>query len=199
MSRDSGKSEKEKPSIAQLDAYRTSEEHDALLNNDIIGPLDKQVIDDLNRISELFRQARPDHGEIPESVDDIVLGHIKEKGREIRRARKIVRLFPRWEWAAAAVMGVLVCVVSFYLFFRPDRSVNTAFNKNIELMSAEQSPKDLDGNGRIDIIDAYIIDRRLASGDAMPEKMDLNGDGNINHADMVAIVNSAVSVRRRDV
>lgn len=196
MSKNSKDTENKKFSIADLEAYRTGEEQDIISNDESMGLLDKQVIEDLDKISKFFSQARPDADNIPESVDNIILGHVKEKSREIRRARKVVRLFPRWKWAAAAVMGVLVCVISFNLIFRSEISENNTFKDNIAPMSAEIS-KDIDGNGRVDIIDAYILDRRLTSGDSMPQKLDLNGDGYINHEDMVAIANSAVSLGRR--
>jgi hypothetical protein len=197
MSKNSKDIENNKFSNAELEAYRIGEEQDIISNDESMSLSDKQVIEDLDKILKFFSQARPDPDNIPESLDNIILGHVKEKSREIRRARKVVRLFPRWKWAAAAVMGVLVCVVTFNIF-RSEISENNTFKDNIAPMSSEIS-KDIDGNGRIDIIDAYIMDRRLMSGGSMPQKLDLNGDGYINHEDMVAIANSAVSLGRRDI
>lgn len=139
---------------------------------------------DLNNISKLFSDAKPDPDEISESVDDIVLGHIKEKSREIRRARKVVPLYPRWKQVAVAAMAVLVCAASFNLFFRSDMS--------------ERNVLDIDGNGRINIVDAYLMDRRLMSGDVMPKNLDLNGDGHINKVDIMTIVNASVSLEKSD-
>ncbi len=158
----------------------------------------KTSAEDSNRIEELFRRARPDSCEIRESADNAVLEHIKVRSREIRRARKIVRIFPRREWAAVAVMGVLVCAVSLSIFFRPESPDDTASKDNLPA-SYSMVSKDIDGNGRVDIIDAYIMHRKLASGSSIPQNLDLNGDGKTDQADMKAIVNSAVSLESRGV
>lgn len=139
----------------------------------------------LDDISKLFRNAKPDPGDISESVDDIVLGHIKGKSREIRRKRNVVQFFPRWKQAAAAGIAVLVCAASINIFFRLDSSGSNAL--------------DIDGNGRINIIDAYLLDRRLMGGEDLPEKLDLNGDGYINDADIKIVADTSVALEKRDV
>jgi hypothetical protein len=175
--------------IAELEASRTGEEHDTSK----INPEANQAIEDLNRISKLFSGAKPDAAEIPDSVDNLVLGHIKQKSREIRRDRKVVHLFPRYKWGAAAVMGVLVCVISYNLIFKMNKPEDSL--KTIPARSAE----DIDGNGSINIIDAYIMDRRLMSGFSMSKKLDLNGDGYVNREDINTIVKTAVSLGKGEV
>ena len=163
----------------------------------------------------------------------------------------MVRLFPRYKWAAAAVMGVLVCVVSFNLIYKTENPADTTFKDNTKQILTESfrsaegentltiqnqelakplqvsvdsvqgkpkhktvisempvvitpdddlknipagSAKDIDGNGRVNIIDAYIMDRRIMSGVSIPKNMDLNGDGYINKEDIKVIVKTAVSL-----
>lgn len=238
--------------LAELDACRTGEEQDASR----ISEEDLRVIKHLDQISKFISNAKPDPGEIPESVDNVVLGHIKEKSRKIRREQKVIWLSPSYKWAAAAVMGVLVCVVSFNLVYKMNKSADNSSNNNTtsmlvklpkdvnekagvignrakpvkaELASTESlkekpgmkmvraeanfkntvneklkqvpamAAEDIDGNGRVNIIDAYLMNRRLMSGVAMPKKLDLNGDGRIDHEDIKAIVKTSVSLRRGDV
>jgi len=183
--------------LAELDAGRTGEEPDA----SEFSEEDLQGIKYLDQISKFISNAKPEPGEIPESVDNVVLGHIKEKSREIRREQKVVWLFPRHKWAAAAVMGVLVCVVSFNLVFKMNKSADNSSKDNTISMLAEGSKgvKDIDGNGRVNIIDAYIMDRRLMTGAAMSKKLDLNGDGRIDNKDINTIVKTAVSLGRGEV
>ncbi|MGD9159826.1 MAG: dockerin type I domain-containing protein, partial [Desulfobacteraceae bacterium] len=194
--------------LTELEASRTGEEHDLSTFKECMNSLKSQALDDLEQISGLFSGARPDPGEIPDSVDNLVLGHIRQKSRKIRREKKVVRLFPRYRWAAAAVMGILVFMVS-YGINKTDIPENVTINngnENIRTESADNADsnkirealyhnsrehklvkddsKDVDGNGRINIIDAYLMDRRLMSGVAMPKKMDLNGDGNIDREDI---------------
>ncbi len=237
--------------LADLEAYRTGEEHDLSSYDQSMGLMKNRIIEDLDQISELFSSVKPDPGEIPASVDNFVLEHIKEKSREIRRDRKVVRLFPRYKWAAAAAMGVLVCVVSFNFIYKMDKRADTSLkdnttpvltefprdtNEKTQLNNQNQQhvksrlasfesikdkhaskrvsaeipdndletlpdglAKDIDGNGRVDIIDAYIMDRRLMSGVNVSKKLDLNGDGNVNREDVNSIVKTAVSLGRGEV
>ncbi len=238
--------------LADLDAFRTGEEKDAFT----VTPEGRRIIEDLDNISELFSSARPESEKISGSVDDIVLGHIKQKSREIRREHKVVRLFPRYRWAAAALMGVLVCAVSYNIFYKNEKSLNNflKYDKKSALVESSEelngritpavnntlavkpilvsvdrvrkkmtperetvkSPagiapdeklktvsegmtKDMDGNGRVDIIDAYLMDRRLMSGTVIPKKLDLNGDGTVNREDVSVIVKTAVALGRGEV
>jgi hypothetical protein len=233
--------------LADLDTYRTGEAQVTSKLN----PKDEQALGDLKQISKLFSDAKPETSEIPESVDNVILGHIKQKSREIRRERKVVHLFPRYRWAAAAVMGVMVCVISFKLFYNMEKPVDNSIKDNtakiltklsedtneknklifqnqehakpgmvkarsfqekhkLKRAVAEspvktvhvdkstpipaQTAEDIDGNGSVNIIDAYIMDRRLMSGVAMPKKLDLNGDGNINREDINSIIKTSVSL-----
>lgn len=241
--------ENEDQSLVEMEAYRTGEEYDSTVTPD------SDVVNDLENIAGMFKVSRPDPDQIPESVDNFILGHIKEKSKEIRRDRKVVHLFPRYKWAAAAVMGVLVCVVSFNLFYEKNKPAEIILSKHIssvpaglskgknekdyfavnnnqpaglkpaiddlkqdkpglKKVSAEtyvnnftkqklesmpaQSSKDIDGNGRIDIIDAYLMNRRLVSGDSISDKLDFNRDGLINNEDISTIANAAVSLQRSE-
>ncbi len=206
--------------LADLDAVRTGEATPAPgINRD-----DRQVLDDLEKISEIFAWAKPDAGEIPESVDQNVLSLIKDKSREIKRSRKVVRIYPGFKWAAAAAMGIIVCLISYTQlhdshdspapeknmkvlqaeYDKPKKKTLLSENKTIPVYSGSdksvhESPDDVDGNGRVNIIDAYIMDRRLMSGVSMPKKLDLNGDGKVNSEDINTIVKTSVSLGKGEV
>lgn len=241
-------------------------EHESPFNGESITAIERQVFDDLDDLSGLFKGARPGPGEIPESVDNIIFGHIRQKSREIRRKRKIFHLFPGYKWAAAAAVGMLVCMISINQVYKtknrniaplhikkravsedplnekddfirktgqngqdtlkladnysgylrtekqekrysennlkpayaamPEKYHKISRDKAVSDNTAgpQKNPRDIDGNGRINIIDAYIMDRRLMSGTSVPEKLDFNGDGNIDHEDINDIVKTAVSL-----
>jgi hypothetical protein len=50
---------------------------------------------------------------------------------------------------------------------------------------------DLDRSGRVDVLDAFLLARKLAAGTAGPE-FDLNGDGRVDQRDVDFAVNQAV-------
>ena len=54
------------------------------------------------------------------------------------------------------------------------------------------SPLDVDRSGRVDIVDAYLVARRLKSMQAPDPKWDFNGDGRIDGADVDFIATRAV-------
>jgi hypothetical protein len=182
----------EDQSLVEMEAYRTGEGQDS-----VVSP-DNDMMDDLKNIAGMFKAARSDPDEISESVDNVVLEHIRAKSQEIRRDRKVVHLFPRYKWAAAAVMGVLVCVVSFNLLYEKDKSAETILSKQVSTVSAGLS-KDIDGNGRIDIIDAYLLNNSLKNGSATSKQLDMNRDGLINNEDIDDIAYTAVSLKRSEV
>jgi hypothetical protein len=53
---------------------------------------------------------------------------------------------------------------------------------------------DIDANGRVDILDAFMLARTLAHGKAADDRADLSGDGRIDDADVQAIAAMAVSI-----
>ncbi len=58
----------------------------------------------------------------------------------------------------------------------------------------EASAKDIDGNGRVDILDAFVLAKRLEGGEAPPETWDFTGEGQINVDDANAIAREVVAL-----
>jgi len=57
--------------------------------------------------------------------------------------------------------------------------------------------KDLDRNGRVDILDAFHLARKLQAGDVIPRDLDVNGDGMVNRKDIEAIAVEAVALENK--
>ena len=53
--------------------------------------------------------------------------------------------------------------------------------------------RDLDGNGRVDILDAFAIAREIQNGRNQP-RFDINGDGRLTQADVNEIAQRAVTL-----
>ena len=53
---------------------------------------------------------------------------------------------------------------------------------------------DVDGNGRVDILDAFLLARRIEAREALGEELDLNGDGVVDEKDVDAIAQRAVKL-----
>ena len=115
---------------------------------------------------------------IPPTVDEAILKAARGQLRPAARARR------RWFLArlcGAAVAFVLLVSVPILLFKRHEvaRETETRYRQ------------DLNHDGRVDILDALQVARRLDSG-VTSQELDLNGDGVVNVQDAATIAIEAV-------
>ena len=118
--------------------------------------------DDLRR---LYRVDLP----VPPEIDDAV----RTMSRRHFTARKRVRHVVRWLSAAAAVAAVLL--VLFWTTTTHQRSLH-----------------DIDGSGRVDVLDAFALARVIDQKTATKREWDVNADGAVNRADVDAVALAAV-------
>lgn len=85
---------------------------------------------------------------------------------QVRRIPRFYRLMP---FAAAAVLLLAVL-----------------------WMPSPTAPEDVDGNGRVDILDAFTLARHLDTAAALQSRWDITGDGRVDGADVDAIAMAAV-------
>jgi hypothetical protein len=126
--------------------------------------------------------------------------------RVIDMANRRLRRRPVRQWvglaSAAAVAAVIIFVVSINL----PKKTGTPSEKNKsqryslmdksapEMAAMSVVPADIDGNGHVNILDAFKLARRLESSQVIENQWDINGDGQINHGDVDTIAIVAVSL-----
>lgn len=115
---------------------------------------------------------------VPPRVDRAVLA---EARRQLRSpARNVLRLADWRPWLAAAATGVLALTLAYaWLTWRAKEAV---------------AREDLDGNGRVDILDAFALARRIQHDGLPPAGFDLNGDGVVDQKDVEVLATHAVEV-----
>jgi len=91
-------------------------------------------------------------------------------------ARRLGRRRLPWRFAAAAILLV---------------AVGTAF---FLAPGAPRDPADVDGSGRVDIVDAYLLALRLKEGVSAGDGGDANADGVIDQRDVDAIARRSVAL-----
>ncbi len=131
---------------------------------------------------ELRAATAPPAARAPEEVDRAVLAVIGQRAAQVRRrlARRRRRLWPVWTAAAALLLAAGIWALATRLH-APRRA----------------GPGDIDGSGTVDIVDAYLMARRMEAGEQPDPGWDFNSDGRVDRGDVNALAGRAVSVSRK--
>jgi hypothetical protein len=106
-------------------------------------------------------------GSVPTEIDRAILSMTPRRPLPIR-------------WLATA--AVFVAAISLVILLQPTPR---------ELARAAH---DIDGNGTVDIVDAYTLALRIKRGDPLDGSWDLNRDGAVDRADVDAIAMRSVAL-----
>ena len=144
--------------------------------------LNPEELDDLPELpSGLASELKSRYGpfpEIPEAIDRAILADAQ---RHLHQTIP-VRAGSNWRWRLA-VIGSSIAAACMLLF---------ALNRQEPPQPASVA-RDLDGNGRVDILDAFTVAREIRSGRNQSE-FDINGDGRLTQADVNEIAQRAVTL-----
>ena len=136
----------------------------------------------------LVEDLRSLHGkgpEVPPEVDVAVMR--MARARLERRGRPA----PAVRWALAGAVAGCMLLVSLLLSV-PGRLAMDAARGPVAV-----AREDLDGNGRVDILDAFALARHLETRRPPKTEWDINGDGQVDGADVDLVAMAAVSLERR--
>jgi len=125
-------------------------------------------------LARLFHVSVP----VPSQVDE----SIRAAARTHFAAKKRVRSVVRWLSTAAAAAAVLLVI--FWA------------GKLMVYERLQASPLDVNGDGRVDILDAFALARSLQAKSPARREWDVNGDGVVNRRDVDVIAMSAVRIDR---
>lgn len=131
-----------------------------------------------NDLRDLF----PRDVTVPADVDHQILANAR---RRLSRRRRIV-VFKHLIAAAAAAAAAIAVV--YFLGLRPPSPLTQP-----EPLAASV-PADVDGNGRVDILDAFALARRIKASEPLDDHLDLNGDGVVDARDVDLIAHAAVKL-----
>jgi len=138
--------------------------------------LPTHLIDD---IAELYKPP----ADVPRDIDDEILFAAKEQLGNTRRS---------WHWGLVGVIAATIALVfGIELIMQPRRPVL----KSTPYVRSQQPAivrEDIDGSGRVDILDAFLLARRIETGAGTQPEWDVNKDGRINKADVDAVALTAV-------
>ncbi len=129
---------------------------------------------------------------IATTTDDMIFAYAQRQS--VGRRRK--RLLIRWALPPAAAAAIIMWVV-VSPFVAPDVDDTPHFEAANRVATRQLADhRDIDGNGRVDILDALALARNIKENRIDEQPWDFNGDGLINRKDVDTVAQSAVSLNK---
>jgi len=113
---------------------------------------------------------------VPPETDEAILSQARKHLASVTRSRRILKL-PRWLAAAAVV--ALCAWLSHHWW-----------------TASAVARDDVNRDGRVDILDAFAVARRLQQGQAPAAQFDINRDGVVDQRDIDVIAGKAVKLAK---
>ena len=120
---------------------------------------------------------------VPPEVDEAILARARR--RFSRRRPRVLVL--RWGAAAAAA----ACLVLAVNLWGPGGERPAAMEG-----LAAVAREDFDRNGRVDILDAFALARRIEASERIGREWDLDGNGAVDRGDVDLVAMAAVNLER---
>jgi hypothetical protein len=121
-------------------------------------------------------------GAVPPRTDKAILDQAR------RRIAKPRRLIIRLRWAAGIAAAAAVVTIGVILL-NPKSEIQNLKSLGPALAAGRA---DVDANGRVDILDAFQLARRIEARGPVAPQWDLNGDGRVDRDDVNLVALAAV-------
>ena len=137
----------------------------------------RQSLQAPEKLVDALNQLQKDHIFVPATVDRAVL---RAAGEHLRRLERPPS--PSRAWASWAAMAACLALAAWL-----GERHNSPFAR-----------EDITRDGRVDVLDAFALARRIDSGGPLDPRWDINGDGRVDRADINAIAARAVRLARAE-
>ena len=150
----------------------------------------RRALADLQGLTRALQESHGPALKVPDEIERRILWnarkqaaiakklHVSNRGRRMLVAR----------WAVAAGVVLALGTLSTWRLLR-ERTVSRRM-----ATSTPVAKEDVDGDGKVDILDAFALARSLRVGSGAKPTWDLNGDGVVDGRDVDVIAHTAVSV-----
>lgn len=168
-----------------------------------VNPIAPQPVDndpdDLPRLAAALTRLQARSARTPHEIDDSMRLEIRAHFDAIKRAGGAERIAGRrWRIGAAAVAlaGGVAALIALAMWLNTPPTPQS--NSPMAQAPTPSAPGDIDGSGRIDILDAFQLARRIEAAETFEEPstriFDLTGDGSVDQRDVDAVAMRAVTL-----
>ncbi len=131
---------------------------------------------------------------VPPEIDRAIIDRAEQHfiGEEFSKTKQR-RI--RWHviWKVAAAAAVIIFAFSLDLTLQPEVKQEPTASR---MAALEDENFDIDNNGRVDILDAFTLARRIESTSYTESQSDINNDGLVNGDDVDEIAMAAVRLNK---
>jgi hypothetical protein len=173
----------QQPDWGELDAARTGESAGA--------PSDADNARELQALADRLRlELRDPPARIPAAIDAGIRAAARQAAARAQTPSRRRRVW----WIAAAAVGAAAAVVIGINLTLMSPPAHAPEQQAADVATgAQNDPMDINGSGRVDIVDAYLVARKLRAGEA-GTRYDFNADGAVDQSDVDALAARAVAV-----
>jgi hypothetical protein len=160
----------------------------------------RKMLDLLRATEASLRGSAPPAGPVPPEIDQAILEAYR---RAVPPARKTVFFPVRRRWVApavgaAAAAALILALAGPVLKRTPSRDDAAPPRSAVEELAADQgsvpAEGDINGDGTVDILDAFRLARALQGPEGSASRADINSDGRVDLFDVDAVARRAVAL-----
>jgi hypothetical protein len=147
-------------------------------------------------IAELGSAATRNTRVVPAAVDAEILRQAKAGFARRSRFRLAARVVIGVAAAAAAVVAIALPLMrqADHDAAAPHGTVATKMLNVMPAPAAAAAAEDVDHDGKVDILDAFVVAKLVETGKQIDAGYDVNGDGKVDQSDVDRIAHAAVAV-----
>ncbi len=144
-------------------------------------------------LGNLFAPAHPIPSAIDRAVAEAARRHLTRPHRRL--------WWLKWTVPASAAAAIALACLWWAFQSTTPTATPVAYSRLAERPArlegqAEASQKDIDGNGKVDILDAFTLARHIDAKEPVDKTWDFNGDGLIDRRDVDTVAMAAVRLNK---
>lgn len=180
------------PDEVDIDALRSGETDPRVAEHVAACDHCRARLNEFERLATALSMPVPE-APIPPERDAAILDIADQAARHIRGRRRRFQAIPLVAAAAALVLVFATWSLMTSSQTRSGQDTGPLVVSNQDDIPAK-GPADVNRDGTIDILDAFLVARTVRDRDELPDEWDFNGDGAVDQGDAEWLGQSAVSV-----